>query len=99
MKKLRLLSRIIASCFIVLVIDVVAGITYKNINGYAWFSVWESGVLQMEQTLSERTYRIKSYRYHHDLAKNVRNKNNAKWGGYVYTVNTNSLNNRMTTQI
>jgi hypothetical protein len=91
LKKLGLLSRIIVSCFIVLVIDVVAGIVYKNINGYAWFSVWESGGLQMEQTLSERTYRIKSYRYHHDLAKNVRNKNNAKWGGYVYTVNTNSL--------
>ena len=91
MKKLRLLSRIIASCFIVLVIDVVAGIAYKNINGYAWFAVFESGSLQMEQSLSERTYRIKSYRYHHDLAKNVRNKNNAKWGGNVYTVNTNSL--------
>ena len=91
MKKLRLLSRIIASCFIVLVIDVFAGITYKNINGYAWFAVFESGSLQMEQSLSERTYRIKSYRYHHDLAKNVRNKNNAKWGGNVYTVNTNSL--------
>jgi len=90
-KKLRLLSRIIASCFIVLVIDVVAGIAYKNINGYAWFAVFESGSLQMEQSLSERTYRIKSYRYHHDLAKNVRNKNNAKWGGNVYTVNTNSL--------
>ena len=53
--KFRLLARIIVTCLIVLVVDVVAGITYKNINGYAWFSVWESGVLQMEQTLSERS--------------------------------------------
>ena len=46
MKKIRLVSRIIVSFFIVLIIDFVAGIAYKNINGYAWFSVWESGVFK-----------------------------------------------------
>ena len=90
-RKYRLLARIAVNLVAILAIDIIAGVAYKNINGYAWFSVWESGVLQMEQELSERSYRIKSYRYHHDLAKNVYKKNNAKWGGYVYTVNTNSL--------
>ena len=90
-QKYRLLIRIIVNVVVILIVDITAGVTYKNINGYAWFSVWESGVLQMKQTLSERSYRIKSYRYHHDLAKNVNTKNNAAWGEYVYTVNTNSL--------
>ena len=90
-QKYRLLTRMIVNLVVILIVDITAGVAYKNINGYAWFAVWESGALQMEQTLSERSYRIKSYRYHHDLAKNISKINNAKWGGYVYSVNTNSL--------
>lgn len=65
--------------------DVAAGVIYKKINGYAWYRYAFVGAV------GEHAYRIKSYKYHHDLAPNIRKKNNAVWGGKIHTVNTNSL--------
>ena len=73
-QKYRLLARIIVNLFVILAIDITAGITYKKINGYAWFSAWEGSILPIEQVISESSYRIHSNRYHHDLAKNVDKK-------------------------
>ena len=41
-QKYRLLVRIIVNLFVILAIDITVGITYKKINGYAWFSAWEA---------------------------------------------------------
>ena len=46
--------------------------------------------MQFKQDLNERAYRIKSYKYHHDLAKNV-GAHRAEWAETVYSINTNSL--------
>jgi len=47
-QKYRLLVRIIVNLFVILAIDITAGITYKKINGYAWFSAWEGSILPIE---------------------------------------------------
>jgi len=79
------LTLIVTNLVLILVVDITAGIAYKKINGYAWYYGWKNGVS------SEQAFRIKSYRYHHDLAKNVNKKNLGRWGGKFYTVSTNSL--------
>ena len=72
-----------------MMVDIVAGVTYKKFNGYSWYYVWKYGV--KSDRAHNSTYRIKSYRYHHDFVKNVNSKDNARWGGEVYSVITNSL--------
>ena len=84
-EKHKRLTLIATNLVLILVVDITAGIAYKKINGYAWYYGWKNGVS------SEQAFRIKSYRYHHDLAKNVDKKDEARWGGKSYTVNTNSL--------
>ena len=68
--------------------DIAAGIAYKKINGYSWYYVWQYGV---NKRSIKTLYRTKSYKYHHDLFKNVTSKNNARWRESVYSVITNSL--------
>ena len=48
-QKYRLLVRIIVNLFVIWAIDITVGITYKKINGYAWFSAWEGSILPIEQ--------------------------------------------------
>ena len=69
--------------------DIAVGIGYKKINGYSWYYIWKYGVKSDRDHNS--SYRIKSYRYHHDFIKNVNSKDNARWGERVYSVITNSL--------
>ena len=84
-QKHRRLTLIITNLVIVLIVDITAGVAYKKIKGYAWYYAWKDGAT------SERTLRIKSDRYHHDLAKNINTKENSRWGAKSYTVKTNSL--------
>ena len=51
--------------------DIAAGIAYKKINGYSWYYVWQYGV---NKRSIKTLYRTKSYKYHHDLFKNVTSK-------------------------
>jgi len=90
LNKYAWLLLIIVNLFLIVALDFTAGIAYKNINGYAWFTLWESNDMQFKQVTNERAYRIKSYKYHHDLAKNV-SAHRAEWGGTVYSISTNSL--------
>jgi len=90
LNKYAWLPLIIVNLFLIVALDFTAGIAYKNINGYAWFTLWESNDMQFKQVTNERAYRIKSYKYHHDLAKNV-SAHRAEWGGTVYSISTNSL--------
>ena len=82
------LAIIIINLVIVLMMDIAAGIAYKKINGYSWYYVWQYGV---NKRSIKTLYRTKSYKYHHDLFKNVTSKNNARWRESVYSVITNSL--------
>ena len=84
-KLLRATKFVSVYILIALIVDIIAGITYKNINGYAWYRYAFIGAI------GEHAYRVKSYSYHHDLAPNISKKNNAVWGGDIHTVNTNSL--------
>ena len=84
------LPLIIVNLFLIVAVDFTAGIAYKKINGYAWFTLWESNDMQFKQVTNERAYRIKSYKYHHDLAKNV-SAHRAEWGETIYSISTNSL--------
>ena len=68
----------IVNLFLLVALDFTAGIAYKKINGYAWFTLWESKDMQLKQVMNERAYRIKSYKYHTDLAKNV-SAHRAEW--------------------
>ena len=90
LNKYAWLLRIIINLFLIVAVDFTAGIAYKKINGYAWFTLWESKDMQFKQAMNERAYRIKSYKYHNDLAKNV-NAHRAEWDGTVYSISTNSL--------
>ena len=90
LNKYAWLPLIIINLFLIVAVDFTAGIAYKKINGYAWFTLWESKDMQFKQAMNERAYRIKSYKYHNDLAKNV-NAHRAEWDGTVYSISTNSL--------
>ena len=88
-QKFNWLVLIITNLVLVVLMDIAVGIGYKKINGYPWYYIWKYGVKSDRDYNS--SYRIKSYRYHHDFIKNVNSKDNARWGERVYSVITNSL--------
>ena len=88
-QKFNWLVLIITNLVLVVLMDIAVGIGYKKINGYSWYYIWKYGVKSDRDHNS--SYRIKSYRYHHDFIKNVNSKDNARWGERVYSVITNSL--------
>jgi lysophospholipase L1-like esterase len=90
LNKYAWLPFLIINLILFVAVDFAAGIAYKKINGYAWFTLWESKNMQFKQAMDARAYRIKSYKYHHDLAKNV-SAHRAEWGETVYSISTNSL--------
>lgn len=76
----------------VILLDFSAANIFKRIKGYPW-SVKEQARQQMlfrQVQAIERSYRIKSPVYHHDLAKNI-SISNSVWGYLTYPICTNSL--------
>ncbi|HNW43201.1 MAG TPA: SGNH/GDSL hydrolase family protein [Elusimicrobiales bacterium] len=67
-----------------LALDVLAANVYTLLNGRPW------ALRGPREDPAERTYRVHSGLYHHDLAKN-KCAGNARWGDIVYKVCTNSL--------
>jgi hypothetical protein len=68
----------------IFVFDFSVANIYKLINGYSW-----NDALWVENK-TEKSYRVRSDQYHHDLAKNKEIRN-AKYRNYKYKVYTNSL--------
>jgi len=76
----------------ILILDFLFANLYTLINGYPWAEREENQkkIIMKKNREIERTYRIHSDIYNHDLAKN-KCVNNAKWGNITYKVCTNSL--------
>ncbi|MFA5117959.1 MAG: hypothetical protein WC695_03795 [Candidatus Omnitrophota bacterium] len=70
--------------FLIIIFDLIAGALYKIINGYSWNeSLWVKSAV-------EKSYRVRSGLYHHDLAKNKLIPR-AQYRNFKYKVCTNSL--------
>ncbi|MBI5056259.1 MAG: SGNH/GDSL hydrolase family protein [Nitrospirae bacterium] len=80
--KKTVLFFVVISCF---VLDVTIAKTYKIIFGYPWY---ERNI--QNKIAAEKSFRIYSEIYHHDLAKN-KSVDNASWGNITYRVFTDSL--------
>lgn len=76
----------------VILLDFSAANIYKLIKGYSWPDREQARqqMLFRQVQAIERSYRIKSPVYHHDMAKNV-SVSNSVWGYLTYPICTNSL--------
>jgi len=67
-------------------LDFITARMYKFIVGHSWYTERYEA-----HTITERVFRVSSPVYHHGLAKNISNYNDAKWGYRTYQVSTDSL--------
>jgi hypothetical protein len=81
----RTLTVIIVTLLFGFLLDVVGASLFKQLAGYAW----SQRALERQKHV-ERTYRIPSPIYHHDLAANIA-VDNATYGIRTYRVRTNAL--------
>ena len=79
--KYKWIALILSSLIIIFMVDITAGVLYRNIYGISWYNNSIGGSKKLG---------VKSNIYNHDLAKNA-SDNNSQWGDATYTTKTNSL--------